>query len=135
MRDLGLPGGALLAEGLQTRNHHSQELQDDRGRDVGHHSQGEDRQVQQGTAREQVDQGVESGLRTCRCICHACVQRLHVHVRGRDGGTEAEHQKDPKREEDLLAQLRCFERASEGGEHPAPLSVAQQITRRPSQAT
>ena len=58
--DLGLPGLALLLEGLQPRDHHDQQLQDDARGDVGHDPQREDRQLEQRAAGEQVDQAVDA---------------------------------------------------------------------------
>ena len=54
-------GLALLLEGLEPGDDHGQQLHDDAGRDVGHDAQREDRQLQQRTAAEQVDQAVEAG--------------------------------------------------------------------------
>ena len=60
--DLGLAGLALLLEGLQPRDHHDQQLQDDARRDVGHDPEREDRQLEQRAAGEQVDQVVDAGV-------------------------------------------------------------------------
>ena len=62
LRDLGLAGLALLLEGLQPRDHHDEQLQDDARRDVGHDPEREDRQLEQRAAGEQVDQAVEAGV-------------------------------------------------------------------------
>ena len=62
--DLGLAGLALLLEGLQPRDHHDEQLQDDARRDVGHDPEREDRQLEQRAAGEQVDQAVDA--RSCR---------------------------------------------------------------------
>ena len=62
--DLGLAGLALLLEGLQPRDHHDQQLQDDARRDVGHDPEREDRQLEQRATGEQVDQVVDA--RCCR---------------------------------------------------------------------
>ena len=58
--DLGLAGLALVLEGLQPRDHHDEQLQDDARGDVRHDAEREDRQLQQRPAGEQVDQAVEA---------------------------------------------------------------------------
>ena len=56
LRDPGLPDLALLRELLERRHDDLQQLQDDRGRDVGHDPQREDRELPQRAAREQVEE-------------------------------------------------------------------------------
>ena len=62
LRDLRLAGLALLAQRLQARDDHREQLQDDAGRDVRHDAEREDRQLQQRAAAEQVDQLEQVGL-------------------------------------------------------------------------
>ena len=63
LRDLRRTGLALLLEGFQTRDHHGQQLQNDRCRDIRHYSQSKNRQSPEGTAGEQVDEPEErSGI-------------------------------------------------------------------------
>jgi hypothetical protein len=60
LRDLGLAGLALLLQLLEPRDHHDEQLQDDRGRDVRHDPEREHRQLQQRAAAEQVHQAVDA---------------------------------------------------------------------------
>ena len=59
LRQLGLPGLALLLEGLEPRDDHGEQLDDDARRDVRHDPQREDRQLEQRTAAEEVRQAEE----------------------------------------------------------------------------
>jgi hypothetical protein len=56
LRDLRLAGLALLLQLLEPRDDHDEQLQDDRRRDVRHDPEREDRQLEQRSAAEQVDQ-------------------------------------------------------------------------------
>jgi hypothetical protein len=101
--DLRLAGLALLLEGLQPRDHHDEQLQDDRGRDVRHDPEREDRQLEQRPAGEQVDQAVDAG------VAHVIEARLHVgdvDAGGRHLGTEPEDRDDEEDEQQLAPQVR-----------------------------
>ena len=60
--DLLAPHLPFLGELLEVRPDHREELQDDRGRDVGHDPEGEDRHATQGAAREQVQEAQDRAL-------------------------------------------------------------------------
>jgi hypothetical protein len=55
LRDLGLAGLSLLLEGLEPRDHHDQQLQDDARGDVRHDAEREHGELEQRSAGEQVD--------------------------------------------------------------------------------
>ena len=63
MGHLGLTGLAFLLQFLEAGNDHGQQLHNNRGRNVRHDADGEDRQLQQRATREEVNDGVKvSGL-------------------------------------------------------------------------
>ena len=106
-RVLGELGGArlpLLVELLEVRDHHAQQLDDDRRRDVGHDAQRENREIRQRTAREQVEHG-HGHARVLERV-RELVERDagHRHVRA-----ETIQREDSQSEQDLLAQLRYLE--------------------------
>ena len=57
--ELRLAGRALLLQGLQPRDHHDQQLNDDAAGDVRHDAEREDRQLEQRATAEQVHQRVD----------------------------------------------------------------------------
>jgi hypothetical protein len=71
--------------------------------DVGHDAQGEDGQVQQRPAGEQIDQGVQA-LLVARCgLLEAEAHLFDIDVGGRHRRAETEDREDRECEEDLLA--------------------------------
>ena len=88
---------AFLLDARQRLIDHGEQLEDDRGRDVGHDAQGEDRHAAQVAAAEQVHQ-TESG--TALLVEHPL---QHVGVDARRGnpraqtvdGQDAEHEEHP----------------------------------------
>ena len=62
-------GLAVLADLVPRRIHHGGHLHDDRGRDVGHHVQGEDAESLQRTAREHVEHAEQRALLRRRRTC------------------------------------------------------------------
>ncbi|MPM25860.1 hypothetical protein SDC9_72360 [bioreactor metagenome] len=118
--DLLLALATLLAQRLQPRDHHGEQLQDDRGGDVGHHTEGEDRQLQQRPAGEHVQHRGEAGRPAGRHRPTG-VDLLDVDVGDRDRRSEPEDDDDPQREEDLVPKIGCPEGIGECGEHRAPL--------------
>jgi hypothetical protein len=117
--DLGLAGLALLLEGLQPRDHHHQQLQDDARRDVRHDPEREDGQLEERATGEQVDQVVDPAL--LRRLVEAVLHVRDVHAGRRDLGPQAEDGDDQQDEQQLLAQVRCPECVGEGAQHVNPL--------------
>jgi hypothetical protein len=62
LRDLALPRLPLLLELLELRRYRGHQLHDDRGRDVRHDSQGENREARKRSAREHVEQAEDAAL-------------------------------------------------------------------------
>ena len=109
--DLGGAGLAFLLQGLQARDHHGQQLQDDAGGDVGHDAEREDRQLQQRAAGEQVDQAVDAGVVG---PVDALLDLDVVDAGRRDGRPEPEEHDDEQHEQQLAAQVRCSKCIDEG---------------------
>ena len=65
LRDLAPAEFAFLLQFLERRNHHGQQLQDDRRRDVRHDAQREDRQAPECAAGEQIEEAEEASRRCC----------------------------------------------------------------------
>ena len=99
---------------LQRGHHHLQQLQDDRRRDVGHDPQREDRDPRQAAAGEEVQQSEDA--RPAELLLEA-VDRVEVDSRDGDVGAQAVDQQHPRREADLLPDVRDLEGAEDGGEH------------------
>ena len=59
LRDLAASQFAFLLQLLERRNHHGQQLQNDRRRDVRHDAQREDRQAADLAAAEQIEEAEE----------------------------------------------------------------------------
>jgi hypothetical protein len=114
LRELRLPGGALLVQLLEPRDHDAHELRDDAGGDVGHHPEGEHRQLEQRTPREEVDHAHEVAL-----VAHtdALLHVVVAHARRRHECAEAEDRDQPEREEQLAPQVRSPERLKECVQH------------------
>ena len=62
LRDLAAAEFAFFLQALEVRPDHGHQLQDDRGRDVGHDAQGENRQPAEIAAAEQVDDAQDRAL-------------------------------------------------------------------------
>src|SRR5690606_8733850 len=93
-----------------------------------HDAEGEDRQLQQRTAGEQVDQRVETRLVTALRLGVAEVNPRDVHVRHRDDRPEPEQRQDHQGEEDLLPQIRTPECVRERFEHSSPSQSCSTLT-------
>jgi len=119
LRHLGLAGLPLLAQLLEARDHHRQQLHDDARGDVGHDADREHRQLQQRAAGEHVDQRVELllGRRLAVGRLEAVLDDLEVHTRRRQRRTEPVQHQEEDDKEDLLPQFRRAEHGDEGGEH------------------
>ena len=105
--ELRLAGGALLVEGLEARDHHAQELGDDARRDVGHDAEREDRQLEQRSAAEQVDEP-ERALVELR-VGDALLDLRVVDAGGGDVRTEPVEHDHAECEEEFVPQIGRFE--------------------------
>ena len=114
LRQLGLTGLPLLLERLQPRDHHDEQLHDDRRRDVRHDPEREDAQLEQRATAEQVDQAVEA---LALDLLEAALDRDVADARTGDDRAEPVEADDREREEQLAAQVGRLEGPTEGGEH------------------
>jgi hypothetical protein len=110
LRHLGLAGLAFLAQFLESRDDHGEQLHDDAGGDVGHHANREYGQLQQGTTGEQVDERVD-----LRRIAPVDLRNTLLHVRVVDarrgnGRAEPVQHDDAQREQNLPSQVDCSQR-------------------------
>src|SRR6185503_503985 len=118
LRDLLLALFALLAQLLEVRHHRTEQLEDDRGRDVRHDPEGEDRGLRERAAHEHVveaEQPVRLALertRQCRGV-HA--GRRHVLA----DAVDHEHR---QREQDPPPQLRDLEDGAQLLDHRSVLT-------------
>ena len=110
LRQLRLAGLPLLVEVIESRNHDPQQLDDDRRGDVGHDAQREDRQLQERSTREQVDEVEQRRLRLLR---HAGLNGLRVHAGRRNERAQPERGHDEQGKEQLPTQVGGTERLGE----------------------
>ena len=112
--DASLADLAFLGELFQRRHDHLQQLQDDRGGDVGHDPEREQRDPRQAAAGEQVQ--VAEDPRAAELLLDVVdgreVDARHGHVRA-----EAVDQEHRRGEAELLADVRYLERVEDRGEH------------------
>ena len=120
-----LPDLAFFGELLQRWHRHLQQLQDDRGRDVGHDPQREDRQFRESSAREQVQQAEDVGAPE---LLLDVVDGAEVDARHRHVGAEAVDQQHRRREADLLPDIGDLEGVEDGGEHACGRSSAPLVS-------
>src|SRR6185295_5339192 len=104
---------AFLGELFQVRPYHRQQLQDDRGGDVGHDAQREHRDLLQAAAGEGIDEPEEA----LRLRLHELQQRLWIDARTRDVAADAVDRQQAEGEEDPLAQVRDGEDVAEAFNH------------------
>src|SRR5665809_13924 len=102
LRDLLGSGLALLAPGLEPRDHDSEKLHDDRRGDVGHDPQREHRHLSQGPTREQVD---EPERATSGCLSGDLLSGLDVDTGCWDMRPKSVDADDEQREQNLVAQI------------------------------
>ena len=110
LRQLRLARLTFLMEVIEARNNHPQQLNDDRRGDVGHDTQGEDRQLQKRSTREQVDEVEQRRLRLLR---HTALHGLRVNTGRRNERTQPERGHDEKGKEQLPTQVGGTERLGE----------------------
>ena len=95
----------LLLHFLEIRNHHTHELDDDRGGDVRHDSERENSGVAERTAGEDVQQTQKSVAFQLAGIRRTLAQGVGVDARNHDETTQAVDQQKPDRVNDTLAKL------------------------------
>ena len=93
---------------FEAGNDHAQQLDDDGSRDVRHNAQREDRQLQHGATREEVDQADEV-LRNRAHLADALLNDLDIHTRRWDERTDTVDDDHTKHEEDFVPQLLGLE--------------------------
>ena len=102
LRDLAPAQLAFLLQLFERRDHHGQQLQDDRRRDVGHDAQREDRQPADVAAAEQVEEAEDGAL----VALEELFQAVGVDAGSRDVPAQAVDRQQRQREQDTLAQIR-----------------------------
>ena len=120
--DLALAHRTLLLPLLDAGDHHTEDLHDDRGRDVGHDPQREDGELGERAAREQLHEP-EDPTRRVGLVPHQ-LHGVGIDVGRGDEGAQAVYAEDEQREEDLVAQIRDAEHVQHAVQHgqPSPLS-------------
>ena len=101
LRDLAAALIAFLLELLQRRDHDRQQLENDRGADVGHDAQREDRELLERAAREQI----EEAEHRARHLVEEALDHLGIDPRRGDVRTEPIHGEHPEREQDASLQF------------------------------
>ena len=94
---------------------HPQQLNDDRRGDVRHDAQREDRQLQQRSTREQIDEVEQRRLRLLR---HTALDGLRVHAGRRNERTQPERGHDEQGKQQLPTQVggtECLGECTEQG--------------------
>src|SRR3954447_6818085 len=117
LRDPRLPDLALLLQLLERRHDDSQELQDDRRRDVRHDPEREQRDARQPAAAERVQQVQDAAVAD---LLLDRVDGLDVDARHRDVRAESVEREEQRSEGELLADLRDGEGSEDGGRHLRP---------------
>ena len=110
---------AFLLQPRQRFVNHGQQLQNNRGGNVGHDAQGEDRQPAQVAAAEQIDEAEQSAAGVGKQAC----QGRRINAGCRQVAADAVDGKQPKREQYALAQVRNFEDVRQLLEHGKRASV------------
>ncbi len=89
------------------RNHHTQQLGDDRCRDVRHNAQRKDGQLEKSATAEEVNQLIQPSrtARTGQTLLNVAV----IHERCRNEGAQTEKTHHRERKEDFSAQVRRLE--------------------------
>jgi len=114
LRDLPVADLALLLPLLDTRNHHGEELHDDRRRDVRHDAEREDREPVERTAREQVQERDDAaGLGP---LTDELLHRTVVDAGNGNRRAQPVQADDSEREEDLAAKVRNTKRVTKRAE-------------------
>jgi hypothetical protein len=129
LRDLPLPDGALLLPLLELGDHHRQDLHDDRAGDVGHDAQGEDGEVREAGAREELQVGEDAA----RLLGLALQLRDLVEVDAGGGDVRAQpvDGDDRQREQDLVPQVGDPEHVPQAGKHVCSPSAAPTTSQTP----
>ena len=112
--DLLLADLAFFLQLLQRGDDHGQQLQDDRGGDVGHDPQREEREPREAAAREEVEEAEDAGAAE---VVLQFLDRVDVDARRGDVGAEPVEQQHRRREGELLANVGDAEGVRNGPEH------------------
>ena len=125
LRDPRLADLALLRQLLQRRHHDRQQLQDDRGRDVGHDPQREQRDPRQPAAAERVQQVEDPAAAE---VLLDVVDRLRIDPRHRDVRSQPVERQKRRREGELLTDIGDREGAEDRRQH-RPIEVTRRACR------
>jgi hypothetical protein len=104
----------LLAPLLELRDHHAEDLHDDRAGDVRHDPEPEDGHAGQAAPREQAEEPEHPALGR---LLLELLHRLEVDPRRRDVGPEAVQGDDEEGEQDLVPEVGDPEHVPEAGQH------------------
>ncbi len=108
----------LAGKAPEAGNHGPEELEHDRGADVGHDAQGEDGAIPQRAAGEEVEEGGHAAADLgVGDIEEPLTQHLGVDARGGDGGADPHDDDHAEGEEDALPQLGDLEDVGECRNH------------------
>ena len=114
LRDLALTDRTLVLPLLELRDHHAEDLHDDRGRDVRHDAEGEDGEVGQCAAREQLQEGEDAAGIGARL---ELLERSHVDARCGQMSAETVERDHQQGEQHLVAKVRDLEDVLQVGDH------------------
>ena len=103
LRHLRLAGLAFLLQLLELRDHHGEQLHDNRGRNVRHDADGEDGKLKQRATGEQSDDGEHRRLVALGDFLQAGVNQPVIHARSGDLAADAVQKHQRKGDQDLLA--------------------------------
>jgi hypothetical protein len=100
----------LLAQFLEPRDDHGEQLHDDAGGDVRHHPHRKHGELQQRATGEQVDQRVDLSGFAAAGLFDALLHVGEIDAGRRQCGAEPIEDDDAKREENLPSQVDCPQR-------------------------
>ena len=112
--DLLLADLAFFLEFLQRGHDHGQQLQDDRGGDVGHDPQREEREAREAAAREEVEEAEDVGAAE---VVLQFLDRVDVDSGRGDVGAQPVEEQHRRREGEFLADVGDAEGVRDGPEH------------------
>ena len=112
--DLLLADLAFFLELLQRGDDDGQQLQDDRGGDVGHDPQREEREAREAAAREEVEEAEDVGAAE---VALQFLDGVDVDARRRDVGAQPVEQQHRRGEGEFLANVGDAESVRNGPEH------------------
>ena len=113
--DLALPHRAHLLPLLQLRDHHGEDLHDDRRRDVRHDPEGEDGELGERAAGEQLEEAHHAAAALGLAL--QLLDGVEVDARRRDVGAHPVQGDDEQREEDLPPEVGDPEDVPDARQH------------------